>query len=161
MTNDPLTLKIAGVMLTEAFMDPDQRMELAGKIAKALTPREQSDDLERVARALVTVLGYPADCEWERIWAGNILDTPETGSLAALCRKLAASAIGAMRVGGGEDIRETLRQRALWVFQTYARCLVEHLPSEEQKYISVVEEFDKNIREAFWADNVCPVDEGK
>lgn len=55
------------------------------------------DMVGRVARALIVPLGYPADVDWEATWIGNNVDSPETGSLAYLCRSLAQAAIDAMQ----------------------------------------------------------------
>ncbi len=57
-----------------------------------------SEAVEAVARAMCEPLGYTkqdAD-NWERIWVGNITDSPETGSLAYLCRSLARAAISTL-----------------------------------------------------------------
>ena len=51
--------------------------------------------VEKMARAMVPVLGFSPDCDWERVWVGNQMDSPETGSLAYMCRGLARAALAA------------------------------------------------------------------
>lgn len=54
-----------------------------------------SDDLEKVARAMLVPLGYSADVDWDRTWIGNETDSPEEGTLAYLCRSLALASLRA------------------------------------------------------------------
>jgi hypothetical protein len=70
-----------------------------------------AEQVERVARAMVVPLGYPADVDWERTWVGNNIDSPETGSLAYLCRSLARAAIAAIEPTG-EDVLQEPRDAA-------------------------------------------------
>jgi hypothetical protein len=114
-------------------------------IRKALFDPTQDDASLNLQGALDDLLGRfdPKD-------GGVIAGTVERviGQLEAARRLLRSRPVGE----GGVDIREALRQRAVTVFQTYARCLVDVIGSDERNYIGLVEEFDQNIREAFWAD---------
>ena len=55
--------------------------------------------VEAVARALCEPLGYTKQAanNWEGVWVGSVADSPETGSLAYLCRSLARAAIATLR----------------------------------------------------------------
>lgn len=113
-----------------------------------MSEKPENPAVEVVARAMLVPLGYKANADWERIWVGDITDSPETGSLAYLCRDLAQAAITAIRSaspptseagdGGLADIEgHPVRDAVLLLESVFSYLGDQALPSHVRRFHDV------------------------
>ena len=104
-----------------------------GAAAKQREPKGHHHDagnmIEKVARSMLPSLGYPEDAKWEAIWLGNVTDSPEIGSLKALCMSAARAAINAIMEPTVDQWDGLARQIIMWMDMKpkTPRALFQHL----------------------------------